>query len=49
MIASLFYHKLHIVQLEILYYLTNEKIFKDTSVKWSKYMTPFNSTESFGQ
>lgn len=43
MIASSFYHKLHIVQLEILYHLTDEKIFKNTSMKWREYMTAVNS------
>lgn len=36
MIASLFYHKLHIVQLEIMYELTNKEIFNHYSLKWQK-------------
>lgn len=38
MIASLFYHKLHIVQLDVMYLLTNEKIFKNVSKEWKKYL-----------
>ena len=37
MIASPFYHKLHIVQLEIMYKLTGENIFYEYSNKWLKY------------
>ena len=37
MIASPFYHKLHIVQLEIMYELTGENIFYEYSNKWLKY------------
>ncbi len=38
MIASLFYHKLHIVQLRIMYSLTGEIIFDKTADKWSSYL-----------
>jgi len=36
-IASTFYHKLHIVQLEILYKITNENIFLKFKKKWQRY------------
>lgn len=38
MIASSFYHKLHIAQLYVLYEITNEEIFKDYAMKWEKYL-----------
>ncbi|MCH7759669.1 hypothetical protein IID20_04920, partial [Patescibacteria group bacterium] len=37
MIASPFYHHLHIVQLKIMYKMTNELIFKEYAEKWEKY------------
>jgi len=37
MLASSFYHNLHIVQLNILYKITNESIFKQYADKWEKY------------
>lgn len=37
MMASPFYHHLHIVQLEILYRLTGEEIFKRYAAKWNSY------------
>lgn len=37
MLASPFYHSLHIVQLKVLYKMTNEPIFKKYSEKWEKY------------
>lgn len=36
--ASIFYHKLHIVQLKILFKMTNNLIFESTAKKWSKYL-----------
>ena len=36
--ASTFYHRLHIVQLKILFKMTNNTIFKKTANKWSKYL-----------
>ena len=36
--ASLFYHKLHIIQLQILFAMTDVKLFKDTSNKWQSYL-----------
>ena len=37
MIASSFYHKLHITQLEIMYILTKKNAYKEFSSKWQKY------------
>jgi hypothetical protein len=36
--ASLFYHKLHIVQLKILYKMTNKTEFNNFSNKWEDYL-----------
>ena len=36
--ASLFYHKLHIVQLQILFAMTDIELFKETSNKWQSYL-----------
>jgi len=38
MIASKFYHKLHIVQLKILFTMTNIKIFEEISDRWESYL-----------
>ena len=37
MLASPFYHALHIVQMEIMARLTNENIFRDYADKWADY------------
>lgn len=37
MLASPFYHRLHIVQLEILYRLTGEEIFRRYAMRWEGY------------
>ena len=37
MLASPFYHALHIVQLDVMQRLTGEGIFRDYSVKWDEY------------
>jgi heparosan-N-sulfate-glucuronate 5-epimerase len=37
MLASPFYHRLHIVQLEVLHRLTRAEIFKDYANRWSRY------------
>ena len=43
MITSLFYHKLHIVQLRIMYRLTDEDYFKQIANKWDDYLkNPLN-------
>ena len=36
--ASTFYHRLHIVQLQILFKMTENTIFESTANKWSKYL-----------
>lgn len=36
-ICSPFYHKLHIAQLNVMYELTGEKVFKEYANKWQKY------------
>jgi hypothetical protein len=38
MIASYFYHKLHIVQLDIMFTLTGKDIFKTYHIKWTKQL-----------
>ena len=37
MLASPFYHHLHIVQLEILYRLTGKNIFRQYASRWDAY------------
>ena len=37
MVASPFYHQLHIVQLRIMYRLTGEKMFHDYAERWQEY------------
>ena len=37
LIASPYYHKLHITLLDALYVITKNKVFKDFSEKWTKY------------
>ena len=42
MIASHFYHKLHIVQLKVMYQLTSDNIFNEVANRWAKYLeSPF--------
>tara|TARA_B100000963_G_scaffold336348_1_gene331304 strand:+ start:168 stop:1145 length:978 start_codon:yes stop_codon:yes gene_type:complete len=36
--ASIFYHKLHIVQLRVLFKMTNKIVFNNTALKWSDYV-----------
>lgn len=38
MIASLFYHKLHIVQLRVMYHLTEEEYFQNIANRWDGYL-----------
>lgn len=48
MIASLFYHNLHIAQLRIIYEITGESIYKEYYEKWSKYAGKFiNRNKAF--
>ena len=50
MIASSFYHKLHIVQLRVMYELTSENIFNEKANKWTEYFNmPFNRIRAFLQ
>ncbi len=50
MIASSFYHKLHIVQLHVMYELTSENIFYKKANKWEGYLRkPFNRKRAFIQ
>lgn len=50
MIASLFYHRLHIVQLRVMYMLTSESTFNETANKWENYLTkPLNKKRAFIQ
>ena len=37
--ASIFYHRLHIVQLKILYSMTNINKFEETAIKWNNYFS----------
>jgi hypothetical protein len=37
MIASPFYHSLHIVQLRVMYRLTGEEVFKEFAQRWARY------------
>ena len=47
MVASRFYHQLHIVQLEVMQRLTGEKIFADYAERWRNYArSPFNRTRA---
>ena len=50
MIASTFYHKLHIVQLKVLFELTNKNIFSKTAKKWESYLeSSFNKKRALFQ
>jgi len=40
-VASLFYHKLHIAQLQVLYELTGNAVFQDYCEKWTQYQNSF--------
>ncbi len=47
-LASPFYHKLHIVQLEVLYRLSKIEIFKEFSQKWKRYLDfKFNRNRAY--
>lgn len=48
MLASPFYHKLHIAQLEVMHNITGEKIFGEYAKKWENYTkNPFNRIKAF--
>ena len=50
MIASTFYHKLHIVQLKVMYKLTSETGFNEMAKKWEYYSNqPFNRKRALVQ
>ena len=50
MIASSFYHKLHIVQLSVMYELTSESIFNEKAMLWSSYLNnSYNKIRAFIQ
>jgi hypothetical protein len=47
MIASQFYHRLHIVQLKIMYRLTGEPVFSEFAERWRRYeANPFQRTRA---
>jgi len=37
MLASPFYHRLHIVQLEVMANLTGQAVFRDFAQRWAEY------------
>ena len=39
--TSPFYHKLHIAQLDVMYDITGDEIYKEYSLKWDKYQRSF--------
>ncbi len=41
MVASPFYHALHIVQLRVLHALTGDPVFQETANRWDRYRTSF--------
>ncbi len=48
MLASPFYHRLHITQLEVLHQITGEAAFKKTAEKWTRYQqNPANRLRAF--
>lgn len=48
LIASPFYHSLHIAQLEVLYDLTEKQVFQVYAQKWNRYTKqPFNKIRAF--
>ena len=50
MITSSFYHKLHIVQLRVMYALTSENIFNEKANKWEDYLSKqYNRKRAFIQ
>jgi hypothetical protein len=41
MLASPFYHHLHVIQLEILYRFTGRQIFRQYAMRWGAYRRSF--------
>jgi hypothetical protein len=47
MVASRFYHELHIVQLQILFRMTGEQKFSEVAERWSRYAAnPMNRSRA---
>ena len=46
--STIGYHYLHVIQLELLYRLTNLEIFSEFAVKWKKYATWWNIIRMYG-
>jgi hypothetical protein len=47
MVASRFYHRLHIVQLRVMHRLTGEPVFSETADRWERYLhSPFKRTRA---
>ena len=50
MLASHFYHRLHVVQLNVLHAMTGERVFGETAQRWDAYADRrFNRARSFAQ
>lgn len=48
MLASPFYHKLHIAQLQALYRITKDELFEEYAIKWEKYLNKgYNKKKAF--
>jgi len=48
MLASRFYHRLHIAQLRVIYRLTGEAVFSEYADRWENYeRSPANRTRAF--
>ena len=45
--ASISYHHLHIIQLELMYRLTDNAIFKEYKEKWKKYVSNWNIVKMY--
>ena len=41
MLASPFYHRLHIVQLKVMHLLTGDGIFQEYAIRWDNYRKNF--------
>jgi hypothetical protein len=45
--STISYHHLHIIQLELMYRLTEKKIFKDYAIRWKSYVNTFNISRMY--
>jgi hypothetical protein len=45
--ASIGYHHLHIIQLELMYRLTEKVIFKEFAIRWKSYVNAFNISRMY--